>query len=295
MIRLVYPTDPNFGDQMSPLIVEKLSGHKVKPSGMWNADMMAVGSVFYRGDYFMADTYHSGILRRLKAVVWDFRRITSKPVIVWGAGFLQYPPFKKPHIMRKFKILALRGKYTRRILENFGLMTSDENIVYGDPGLLFADLFNICTNIQYEIGIIPHIYDAKLGWKKKLNDSFNKVGIQAKIIDVTEEPYKVVSEIAKCRKIISSSLHGIIVADSLGIPNLHIKLSTFNYSNDDFELKFRDYYSALGENVPLSLSGEEFILDPKYYIKDFYYHIANKKNTLRKSFPFHKEKRFNNV
>ena len=262
MIRLVYPTDPNFGDAMSPLIVEKLSGQKVVPSGMWNADMMAVGSVFFRGDYFMADTYRAGMMRRLKAAAWDFRRITSKPVRVWGSGFLQYPPFKHPHIMRKFKVLALRGLYTRKILEKFGLMHPDEKVAFGDPGLLFAKLFGIKANPKYDIGIVPHYYDNRHGWGKRIETAFLANGIKARLINLEKEPVAVVSEIAKCERIISSSLHGLIVADSLEIPNMRMELSWLSHSQTDYMLKFKDYYSAFGEDLPSSVDGDTLLRTP---------------------------------
>lgn len=275
MIRLVYPTDPNFGDAMSPLIVAKLSGQKVVPSGMWNADMMAVGSVFYRGDSFMADTYHAKLKRRIKAVAWDFRRVTSRPVIVWGSGFLQYPPIKQPHIMRNFKVLALRGLYTRRILEKYGLMSSKEQVAYGDPGLLFAKLFDINTKKEYEWGVIPHMYDADLGWWDRIQQAMSKIGVRAHMIDAREDPVKVVSEIAKCERLMSSSLHGLIVADSLGIPSLHLGLSTLEFPQVDFELKFRDYYSALGEEMPPIIDGEDFVASPLKYLEKAKFHVPN--------------------
>lgn len=291
MIRLVYPTDPNFGDAMSPLIVEKLSGQKVVPSAMWNADMMAVGSVLYRGDYFMADTYHAGLLRRAKAAAWDLNRMLSRPITVWGSGFLQYPPFKKPHFCRKLNILALRGHYTRRILEQYGLMKGDEKIAYGDPGLLFADLFGIKANPKYDIGIVPHKYDVDRGWLGKLNGAFQGVGVNAKIINVADDPKKVVTDISECNKIISASLHGLIVADSLGIPNIHLQISTLGHSQKDYELKFLDYYSAYGVGMPPIVSGKELLADPTQYVHNRYYGcrdmvmIQSVKDSLRKKFP----------
>lgn len=275
MIRLVYPTDPNFGDAMSPLIVEKMSGQKVVPSAMWNADMMAVGSVFYRGDSLMADTYHAGVLRRIKAVAWDLNRIMTRPITVWGAGYLQYPPFKKPRFCRKLNIRALRGHYTRRILEQYGMMKGDDKIAYGDPGLLFADLFGIKRDPKYEWGVIPHVYDVGIGWWDRIQEAMSRIGASAHMIDAREAPFAVVSEIAKCKFVISSSLHGLIVADSLGIPNIHLGLSTLEFSNGDFELKFRDYYSAMGEELPPIIGGEDFVASPFRFLKSTKLHVAN--------------------
>ena len=64
-------------------------------------------------------------------------------------------------------------------------------------------------------------------------------------IDIQAGVEKVVEEVVKCRRIISSSLHGIILADALGIENKWV------YS--DFVLgggfKFRDYAASLGEAI----------------------------------------------
>ena len=267
MINLFYCTDANFGDAMSPMVVAKLSGQEVRPSSMWNADMMAIGSVFYRGDFFMADTYKASIMRRIKAVAWDAHRVTSRPVLVWGSGFLQYPPFKSPHFMRKFKIYALRGLHTRKILESYGLMSHDERAAYGDPGLLFADLFGIKASPKYDIGIVPHKYDVEQGCGAELERAFNKVGVNIKMINVTDNPVKVVSEIAECDKIVSSSLHGLIVADSLGIPNLHMMASTLGHSRRDYELKFHDYYSAYGGSMPVAVGVEDLLNNALRYMR----------------------------
>lgn len=292
MIKLFYCTDANFGDAMSPMVVAKLSGQEVRPAGMWNADMMAIGSVFYRGDYFMVDTHHAGLKHQLKAAMFDFRRNTSRPISVWGSGFLQYPTFQDSHSMRSLKVFALRGLHTRKILESFELMRPDEKIAYGDPGLLFADLFDIRAKPKYDVGIVPHKFDSDQGWNSKLEDAFNRVGINAKVIDVTDNPLKVVSEIAKCEKIISSSLHGLIVADSLGIPNLHMTISTLGHSQRDYELKFQDYYSAFGEHMPNVVLADDLLGNPiKYMNENAYGHVNScnineAKDTLIRAFPF---------
>ena len=260
---------------MSPMVVAKLSGQQVRPSGMWTADMMAIGSVFFRGDYFMADTYHAGLKRRFKAAIWDCRRITSRPVLVWGSGFLQYPPFRTPHFMRKFKVSALRGCHTRQILETYGLISSSEKIAYGDPGILFADLFGIQANPKYDLGIIPHKYDLEQGWDLKLDEVFRKLGVKAKIINVAEDPIIVVSQISECARIISSSLHGLIVADSLGIPNLHLVLSTLGHPRQNYELKFRDYYSAYGVDELQMIAVDDLLANPLRYMRKDVYRKAN--------------------
>jgi pyruvyltransferase len=67
-----------------------------------------------------------------------------------------------------------------------------------------------------EIGIIPHYLDLayfKVNYSKEY-----------KIIDLTTNDVEgIITEICSCKKILSTSLHGIIVAQAYNIPALWIK------------------------------------------------------------------------
>jgi len=65
------------------------------------------------------------------------------------------------------------------------------------------------------------------------------------VIPITGGIEHVLREASKCERIMSSSLHGIILADALGIEN------QWEYSERVFGkgFKFRDYASALGETI----------------------------------------------
>jgi pyruvyltransferase len=55
-------------------------------------------------------------------------------------------------------------------------------------------------------------------------------------------PKKFVKQIHECEYILSSSLHGIIIADSYGIPAYHIELSDKIIGG---QWKFKDYYESV--------------------------------------------------
>ncbi|SHL15681.1 polysaccharide pyruvyl transferase family protein [Flavobacterium xanthum] len=130
------------------------------------------------------------------------------------------------------KIIGLRGKYTKR---NLGIV---DTIVLGDPGLLADRLIQKDRSFKkFELGIIPHYSDANNAAIQKLK---LKYGSAISIINVRQQPITVLKEMDACKHIISSSLHGLICADSLGIPNRWIKLSEL--LGNDF--KFNDYYSV---------------------------------------------------
>jgi hypothetical protein len=65
-----------------------------------------------------------------------------------------------------------------------------------------------------------------------------------RIIRPNRSALTVIHDIARCDTLITSSLHGIIVADSLGIP---VQPEPFpNLPNEGGDFKHRDYSSALG-------------------------------------------------
>ena len=49
---------------------------------------------------------------------------------------------------------------------------------------------------------------------------------------------KVVDQICSCKAVVSSSLHGLVVADTYDKPNVMLK----EFELDEGDLKFKDYY-----------------------------------------------------
>lgn len=101
------------------------------------------------------------------------------------------------------KILCLRGPLTAKYVRG--------NFVIGDPGLLADELVENQDKL-YNLGLVPHWTDKTL----EHNPLFTKYS--PKIIRVDDDPLKVIREIGQCKKIVSSSLHGIILADAFNIP-----------------------------------------------------------------------------
>jgi len=82
-----------------------------------------------------------------------------------------------------------------------------------------------------------------------------RYGDDVLVIDVMRNPLAVFEDIDKCDLILSSSLHGIVVADSLNIRNAWIHLSDRIVGKG---FKFYDYFSAIGvRQNPLYIDGSE--------------------------------------
>ena len=147
---------------------------------------------------------------------------------------------------RKAKIWAVRGELTRQRIG------APKDVVLGDPGLLASRLLKRKQSKRYTLGIIPHFNDKKDPRIAKIKRKYEN---DVLVIDVIRQPLTVFEDIDQCEFILSSSLHGIIFADSFGIPNSWIYLSDKVYGEG---FKFYDYCSAIGTSLkPLYLDGNE--------------------------------------
>ena len=115
--------------------------------------------------------------------------------------------------------------------------------IFGDPALLLPEVYSPPTTVRkpFKYGLLSHYVDAELvrGW-------YGKDSNLILINPLNSSPLKVVMQILKCERIISSSLHGIIVAHAYGIPAVWARHSD-NLSGDD--IKFQDYYESVGLEV----------------------------------------------
>jgi hypothetical protein len=154
---------------------------------------------------------------------------------VFGSGFIAPAESNDEKFIRPVNIYALRGKSSKKRCEN--ILRKQLDVPLGDFGLLANRMFDVSKiKKQYEIGIICHIEDKN---SKHLN-SIQLGDKSVKYIDIQQEPKEFVKQVAQCNFILSSAMHGLICADSLGIPNKHIILSNKVKGG---EYKFRDYYS----------------------------------------------------
>lgn len=216
-VQVYWSKSENWGDALSPVLVEYFSGKKARfAAGSERFKYMVVGSVLQKAD---ARTE------------------------VWGAGFIASD---SEVIQNPQKIHAVRGPLTRERLLDLGIESPE---VYGDPALLFPLFYTPEVRKSYRLGIVPHYTDKGNLW---LNAFAQREDV--KIIDIEGGIYRVVDEINACETVVSSSLHGIICADAYGIPAGWIKLGN-ELEGDDF--KFFDYHASIGVSRPEALQVNE--------------------------------------
>lgn len=207
--RWKFPHRLNFGDELTPPLVERLTGRRVVWGAPNRCDLVGAGSVIQM------------ILRK---------QGTNQPR-VWGSGFIRAEvPGEEP---APLDALAVRGRSTLARVDNL----SPRTIALGDPGILAPVLLDGPVKKRYSLGVIPHYHDVTSPVVQRMRD----LGPEVRVINVAWTPEEVAREIASCDAVISSSLHGLIFSDALGVPNAHIRLG--NKLKGGL-YKFHDYYSA---------------------------------------------------
>ena len=199
----------NYGDLLSKYLVKKIS----------------------RGFIFKVGYPSSRVYNLFKNYLAIGSIITAagKNSIVWGSGII-----KRNERIREATFLAVRGPLTRKRILELGYKCPE---IYGDPAILLPYFFKQKVKKRYEIGVIPHYVD----YQEVSNRFKNESGI--KVINlITDNIESTTKEILECERIISSSLHGVIVSHTYKIPCLWVKFSE-KLSGDD--VKFHDYLSSM--------------------------------------------------
>ena len=223
-VKVFYYKDvPNFGDMINPLIFERLFHLDCVYASKYTSDIVAIGSML---DPLLIRPW--GIFKRLRASL-------NPSLLVWGTGFIREGG-QSEVLSRDLSVYAVRGKNTFNRLRTEKKVNLMDDVVLGDPGLLLPYVVDVPKTKSYKLGIIPHYSD-------KDNSLFKNLSMKNTILlDVAEPPEELFRKISACEMIISSAMHGLIAADSLGIPNIRMIVGK-NISGGDY--KYNDYYSAL--------------------------------------------------
>ena len=196
----------NFGDYLSVKLVERIVNSQVRICTRHSKEkkLLAIGSI-----------------------VWAAR----EGDVIWGSGVHPKHSLTDYHF-RNLDIRAVRGPLTRQFLkEKFNVDCPE---VYGDPALLvpyFFPEFKRKENPKHKYLIIPHYTEQHLYPKDKFHN----------VIYPTDPWEEILDNILDSQFVISSTLHGLVVAESYGIPARMLR------TNEDEPLfKFQDYFLGTG-------------------------------------------------
>lgn len=197
----------NFGDELFHAIVSRLTGTEVR----------------------LCEPSYLGRKALIGGSTLGFARPGD---FVWGPGLRDG---EVPEPVRDLRVFAVRGPLTAEALRRKGISVPQ---VYGDPAILFPKLFPevIAAGREEPVGLVPHFREMLVQPLPPRVDG-------AKVIRADRPYAEVLTDISRCRRIVSSSLHGIICAEVLGIPVEPYKIPG-RHAEPDF--KFQDYYASTG-------------------------------------------------
>ncbi|KHS53866.1 polysaccharide pyruvyl transferase family protein [Brevibacterium linens] len=195
----------NFGDLMSPWLLSKMTGRQVVRADTERPHYVMVGSIINKG---------------------------TPQSIFWGTG--TYGTEGKKEVCAESRYTAVRGPLTRSKLGAAMAFGIDVPQVYGDPALLAPLYYFPKVKVTHDFGVVVRWRERS--WAKA------KYGPGVKLIDFARgDVEEVIRDMLSCKKILSSSLHGLIVADAYGIPNAWLESGTPRGG----EFKFHDYFASV--------------------------------------------------
>jgi pyruvyltransferase len=151
--------------------------------------------------------------------------------VVWGAG-VNGKISPTAHKFHHLDVRAVRGPLTREFLIRRGISVP---AIYGDPALLLPHLTSHRFAATRLLGpaFVPNLHDLPA-----LKD-IDLAGVP--VIAPTQSWNRCVNAILGHSLMLSSSLHGIIIAEAYGIPARYVRLTQHEHL-----YKYEDYYAGTG-------------------------------------------------
>ncbi|WP_299210015.1 polysaccharide pyruvyl transferase family protein [uncultured Dokdonia sp.] len=201
----------NYGDILSAQMVSWVSGRAV---AFYNAPNKK--KRWFKKPYLMA--------------IGSIMSYTQPKAIVWGSGIIS-----RKDQFSDATFCAVRGPLSRKRILELGYSCPE---VYGDPAILLPKYYQPTIEKKYEYGFVPHYVDQKV-----VQDWYGDQADVAVLNLINDDVLYTTDRILACKKIISSSLHGVIVAQAYGIPAIWIQFSD-KLSGDN--VKYEDYFLSVG-------------------------------------------------
>lgn len=195
----------NFGDLIGPVLVDRILSELGVTQPAERRRLVAVGSIM---------------------------KLTRPGDVVWGAGV--NGKSMDTGAAPRLDVRAVRGPHTRRLLREAGTEVPE---VYGDPALLWsrfwpAEYYGMGArgDDRVPVSVVPNFHDR---WAMR----------GGHMIDPLQRPHSVIRDIVRSDFVCGSSLHGVIIAESFGIPARLVKPGA------EPSFKYDDYYAGTGRDT----------------------------------------------
>lgn len=223
----------NLGDYLSTVIVEHMKQrHGLAEDGCRRRiHLYAVGSILQAG---------------------------YQNAAVWGSGFIEDPLGSglsrvfHGSWMRKLDIRAVRGPLTAEALRRLGHTVPE---VCGDPGILMPMIYqpqNVEKTREYVV--VRHYVDTQ---------------VCENTVPILTTDYKgFIDRLCQAGRVVSSSLHGVILAEAYGVPAVLYRPEETDEQLPIF--KYKDYYYGTGRtSFPIARTIEEALRTEPCPVPDF--------------------------
>lgn len=226
----------NFGDQLSPYIIEKVTGGAVSYATPFdNNKIVAIGSLLtYDVIHTQSIIWGSGTLTR-KALKFRLPKLFPLP-----RSISQITRFVVNR-NKLAKFYAVRGPLTRQCLSIEGIYCPT---VYGDPAIIMPRFYKPKNKNSHKIGLVLHMTQESLVNSEELkNNGIQCISIHREGNNQLED---FVDEICSCERVFSTSLHGLIIAQAYGVPAQWVRVNNLPIHADEAH-KFNDYFLGTGQ------------------------------------------------
>ena len=149
---------------------------------------------------------------------------------VWGSG-INAKIADAQHRFSRLDMRAVRGPLTRGWLMGRGISVPE---VYGDPALLMPEFYSselIGAATKTPFVVIPHFNEAAEKY----------AAYRDQLLLPNMKPLAFVRALLGAETVVSSSLHGVILAEAYGIPAVYL-----DSGNGENRFKYDDYYAGTG-------------------------------------------------
>lgn len=179
-------------------------------------------------------------------------KFARKGTEVWGTG----TPRMTDKLSPEARYRAVRGPLTRQLVLESGGVASD---LYGDAALLLPLIFKPRTRKKHKLGLVRHYTHRNEPLRL---EGVKEINILRAGYDETEA---FIDELFECERVISTSLHGLIISHAYGIPTRWATFTKGQVAIPGDGTKFEDHYRAFGIRFrpPLDLS-EIQVLTPAF-------------------------------
>lgn len=162
---------------------------------------------------------------------------------VWGTGANGKVP-ESAYGFANLDVRAVRGPLTQALLKRRGVSCPS---VFGDPGLLAPRFFPpelVAERIgTHEFLVVPHLNDPP--------EPYRRFG--DRLCSPRQYPAAFIRSLLRARRVVSASLHGIVLAEAYGISAVLL-----DAGGTEPRFKYDDYYRGTGRSAyPVAHSVDE--------------------------------------